>query len=109
MGQKVAQRGARASDRRAGNEGSHARLRCDETVAPERQKQGGGGEWLGERGEVPHGLERRLPRHRLEDATSIVEHDRGRAREDAGRDPLAEERLQAGADRHPTRFCFRAR
>ena len=40
---------------------------------------------------------------------AAMEHDGRRAREDAGRDPLVEERLEARGPRHPTRFCFRAR
>jgi hypothetical protein len=36
-------------------------------------------------------------------------HHGRRAGENAGGDPLVEERLEARDPRHPTRFCFRAR
>ena len=95
--------------RRLRQDPPHGRVGADLAVPPERQERRGRGHHLGQGGEVEDRAERRPTGRALEDTAAAVQHDGGRAREDAGGDALVEERLEAGGARHPTRFCFRAR
>ena len=109
MGQEVRHPGSGLAGGGLRQNLGHRRLGADDTVPPQRQEDGGRGEDLGQGGEVKDGLEGRAAGRAREDTASAVEdHGRG-AGEDAHRDPVVQERLEAGRAGHPTRFCFRAR
>ena len=109
MGQEVRHRGSGPASGRLRQNLGHRRLGADDAVPPQRQEHGGRGEDLGQGGEVKDGLEGRAAGRAREDTASAVEDHGHGAGEDAHRDPVVQERLEAGRAGHPTRFCFRAR
>ena len=109
MRQEVRHRDPGAAGRRLRQHVRHRRLRAHGTVPPQCQEHGRRGHDLGQGRQIEDGAGRRSPGRALEDGTAVTKHHGRRAREDSGRDPLVEERLEARGPRHPTRFCFRAR